>query len=108
MTTLVCIHAPGTCSREPSTVATFELDAWYRDRRGVRWRVIKINGPRIAPITALREGDTYARTFQRDGRYWPDRDDCWDLIAPASFKCPLCGQVITDGKPCGCGARTGG
>lgn len=22
-----------------------------------------------------------------------------------AFKCPLCGQVITDGKPCGCGAR---
>lgn len=25
--------------------------------------------------------------------------------APAPFKCALCGQVITDGKPCGCGAR---
>ena len=24
---------------------------------------------------------------------------------PEPFKCPLCGQVITDGKPCGCGAR---
>jgi hypothetical protein len=24
---------------------------------------------------------------------------------PASSKCQLCGQVITDGKPCGCGAR---
>jgi hypothetical protein len=24
---------------------------------------------------------------------------------PAPFKCQLCGQVITDGKPCGCGAR---
>jgi hypothetical protein len=23
----------------------------------------------------------------------------------APFKCPLCGQRIDDGKPCGCGAR---
>jgi hypothetical protein len=23
-----------------------------------------------------------------------------------AFKCRLCGQVITDGKPCGCGARS--
>jgi predicted RNA-binding Zn-ribbon protein involved in translation (DUF1610 family) len=22
-----------------------------------------------------------------------------------TFNCPLCGQHITDGKPCGCGAR---
>jgi len=25
--------------------------------------------------------------------------------APRAFDCPLCGQHITDGKPCGCGAR---
>jgi hypothetical protein len=25
--------------------------------------------------------------------------------APQDFHCPLCGQHITDGKPCGCGAR---
>lgn len=24
----------------------------------------------------------------------------------AAFVCPLCGQHIKDGKPCGCGART--
>lgn len=26
-------------------------------------------------------------------------------VAHESYKCRLCGQVITDGKPCGCGAR---
>jgi len=27
-------------------------------------------------------------------------------VKPAPFwACPLCGQHITDGKPCGCGAR---
>ena len=28
--------------------------------------------------------------------------ECLDDLA---FDCPLCGQHITDGKPCGCGAR---
>ena len=42
-----------------------------------------------------------------------DRENDWRKAAlrlltdiPAvTFICPLCGQHITDGKPCGCGAR---
>jgi hypothetical protein len=26
-------------------------------------------------------------------------------VLPEGFFCPLCGQRIDDGKPCGCGAR---
>lgn len=27
-------------------------------------------------------------------------------VRPRAFDCPLCGQRITDGRPCGCGARS--
>ncbi len=41
-----------------------------------------------------------------------DRERAWERAAihimkgeKVTFICPLCGQYITDGKPCGCGAR---
>lgn len=59
-----------------------QLDKVYADRNGVEWRVIKVDGPAIAPVTAGRwEGRSYpTRTFQRDGHYWKDHEDRWDLI----------------------------
>lgn len=37
-----------------------------------------------------------------------DEDARLAEIAPTAYQCPLCGQRITDGKPCGCGARDHG
>lgn len=56
-------------------------DVW-EDRSGHQWRIISVTGPRIAPVSAGRwEGKAYhSRTFQRDGHYWPDSEDRWDLV----------------------------
>lgn len=58
----------------------------YMDRDGRIWRVVKTNGQRIAPITAGRwvRNRFQTRTFQTNGRYWPDRTDRWDLISEVS------------------------
>lgn len=59
-----------------------EIDKVYADRSGRRWRVIRTDGQRIAPVTAARWEDKsyHTRTFQRDGRYWPGCEDRWDLV----------------------------
>jgi hypothetical protein len=51
-------------------------------------------------------------TLVRDVRVVPSEDDVSARIVknrlelwPWEFRCELCGQHITDGKPCGCGAR---
>lgn len=55
----------------------------YEDRRGRQWRIIKIDGPDLYPVTAaswnaIKHYDT--RCFQRDGRYFKDKDDPMDLV----------------------------
>jgi hypothetical protein len=42
--------------------------------------------------------------YMRAGQY-RIRSYVWPNAKPAPYICPLCGQRIDDGKPCGCGAR---
>lgn len=65
-----------------------ELDKTYEDRRGHKWTVISTaNGQRPCngPVSAARwVGKEYkVRTFLRDGSYWPNETDPWDLVREA-------------------------
>jgi len=54
-----------------------ELGKVYLDRQGRKWKIIKMDGPRLYPVAAARwEGKSYqVRCFQLDGRFEKDRDD---------------------------------
>jgi len=74
---------------------------------------------------ALRWRREYIQLAEQNSRLWTmldeskvrlaaalDRERAWERVAihimkaeRVTFICPLCGQHITDGKPCGCGAR---
>jgi hypothetical protein len=66
-----------------------EVGATYETADGIRWTVLSVDGSRIAPVEAGRwMGKRYStRTFQRDGRYWADRSDNWDLIRRVEATC---------------------
>lgn len=57
------------------------------------------NRPRKFPTEAAARNaaDALTRCAGRGAYY------AWEM--PDGYYCPLCGQHITDGKPCGCGAR---
>jgi hypothetical protein len=56
-------------------------------------------GRRIATVQARDERAAKRKTPQ------PYRKYLGEIYARDAVPCALCGQVIDDGKPCGCGAR---
>ena len=54
-------------------------------------------------LAALNQRKTYPADVALARRVLSEAIRDSEALAP--YTCPLCGQRITDGKPCGCGAR---
>ncbi len=63
-------------------IDSFTRGMVVEDRKGERWRIVGVDGPKIAPITAARwVGKNYqTRTFQRDGSYYFGKENLQDLV----------------------------
>lgn len=71
-----------TMTRMVFTKMILELDKRYEDRMGLVWKIIEIRDIGGHPVTAARwEGKGYrTRTYLRDGRFYANYSDLWDLV----------------------------
>lgn len=61
-----------------------EIGKFYQNRQGKAWNILSLDGNPIHPVSAARWEEKHYRTraFQRDGRYSPNAENDWDLVAP--------------------------
>lgn len=89
------------------------MSTWHQDRarprpklyHAVDWTVV--SNPPHETLTLYRCGTEAQANAHLEGLRRHGNGDHSYVLPPraAPFDCVICGQHITDGKPCGCGAR---
>lgn len=76
-------------------------------REAIQWIALNDSAADDDALDPIKVGELVSSVLVADIFDVPSEKVGADVVRERrrEFKCPLCGQHITDGKPCGCGAR---